>query len=92
MPAATWGPYPGHTPQDIQSGAGIVRNSLLIENVEKTVAWGRWGSTALMINTNFEMLCRGMSRFFGCGWGDTTPLPLAPLHFAACWLHTVAGE
>lgn len=69
MPAAAWGPYPGHTATDIQSGVGVVRNSLLIENAEKTVAWGRWGSTARMLTTNFETLCRGLSQFYACVLG-----------------------
>ena len=36
----TWGAYPGHTPQDIRSGIGVVHNTFLIEDVEKTVIRG----------------------------------------------------
>ena len=36
----TWGAYPGHTYDDIQSGIGIVHNSLMLENVEKSVLYG----------------------------------------------------
>ena len=32
-----WGAYPGHTPQDIQSGTGVVHNSLMFSRPEKTV-------------------------------------------------------
>ena len=32
-----WGAYPGHTPQDIQSGQGIVHNTLMFSRVEKNV-------------------------------------------------------
>ncbi len=36
----TWGAYPGHTYNDIQSGIGVVHNSLMLENVEKSVLYG----------------------------------------------------
>ena len=32
-----WGAFPGHTPDDIQSGVGVVHNTLLFDKVEKTV-------------------------------------------------------
>jgi hypothetical protein len=32
-----WGAYPGHTPQDIQSGTGVVHNTLMFSRVEKGV-------------------------------------------------------
>lgn len=37
---APWGPYPGHTPDDIQSGIGVVHNTFLLEKTEKTVVRG----------------------------------------------------
>lgn len=36
----TWGAYPGHTRQDIQSGVGVVHNTLLFDAPEKTVIEG----------------------------------------------------
>ena len=33
----TWGAFPGHSPQDIQSGAGVVHNSLLFDHPQKSV-------------------------------------------------------
>jgi aldehyde dehydrogenase (NAD(P)+) len=36
----TWGAFPGHTYDDIQSGIGVVHNSLMLENVEKSVLYG----------------------------------------------------
>ncbi len=33
----TWGAYPGHTPEDIQSGAGVVHNTWLFDHPEKSV-------------------------------------------------------
>ncbi|MEM6454465.1 MAG: aldehyde dehydrogenase family protein [Acidobacteriota bacterium] len=33
----SWGAYPGHDLQDIQSGTGVVHNTLMFDDVEKTV-------------------------------------------------------
>jgi len=35
--SATWGAYPGHTPNDIQSGIGVVHNTFLFDHPEKSV-------------------------------------------------------
>ncbi|GGO00105.1 aldehyde dehydrogenase family protein [Nocardia rhizosphaerihabitans] len=37
---ATWGAYPGHTLDDVQSGIGVVHNALLIDRPERTVVRG----------------------------------------------------
>jgi aldehyde dehydrogenase (NAD(P)+) len=37
---ATWGAFPGHTVDDVQSGIGVVHNALLLENPERTVVRG----------------------------------------------------
>lgn len=34
---ATWGAFPGHPPEDIQSGRGVVHNGLLIDYPQKSV-------------------------------------------------------
>lgn len=39
-PYATWGAFPGHTPDDIQSGHGVVHNGLLLTRPERTVVRG----------------------------------------------------
>lgn len=39
-PYATWGAFPGHTPDDIQSGIGVVHNALLLGDAERTVVTG----------------------------------------------------
>jgi aldehyde dehydrogenase (NAD(P)+) len=36
----SWGAYPGHGPQDIQSGTGVVHNSLMLDRTEKSVVRG----------------------------------------------------
>ncbi|MFE3291498.1 aldehyde dehydrogenase family protein [Rhodococcus sp. NPDC059234] len=38
--AATWGAFPGHTLDDVQSGIGVVHNALLIDRPERTVVRG----------------------------------------------------
>lgn len=37
---ATWGAFPGHTLDDVQSGIGVVHNALLLDDVERTVVRG----------------------------------------------------
>ncbi|MBY8884760.1 aldehyde dehydrogenase family protein [Streptomyces sp. PTM05] len=39
-PRATWGAFPGHTLNDVQSGIGIVHNALLLDHTERTVVTG----------------------------------------------------
>jgi hypothetical protein len=36
----TWGAYPGHTLQDIQSGIGVVHNTYMFDKPAKTVIYG----------------------------------------------------
>jgi aldehyde dehydrogenase (NAD(P)+) len=36
---ASWGAFPGHTPDDIQSGIGVVHNSLLFDKPQKSVIY-----------------------------------------------------
>jgi aldehyde dehydrogenase (NAD(P)+) len=35
----SWGAYPGHTPDDIQSGTGVVHNSMLFDRPQKSVIY-----------------------------------------------------
>ncbi len=37
-----WGAYPGHTPDDIQSGSGTVHNTFMLENTERVVLRAPW--------------------------------------------------
>ncbi|TYL50002.1 aldehyde dehydrogenase family protein [Nocardioides sp. BGMRC 2183] len=39
-PYATWGAFPGHPLDDIQSGRGVVHNGLLLDRPERTVVRG----------------------------------------------------
>lgn len=38
--STTWGAHPGHTPQDIRSGTGVVHNTYMFESPEKSVVRG----------------------------------------------------
>jgi len=42
LPQATWGAFPGHTDEDIQSGRGVVHNAILFDRPQKTVVRGRF--------------------------------------------------
>jgi aldehyde dehydrogenase (NAD(P)+) len=37
---ASWGAYPGHTLENVQSGIGVVHNALLLDHTERTVVTG----------------------------------------------------
>jgi aldehyde dehydrogenase (NAD(P)+) len=39
-PRASWGAFPGHTVEDIESGTGVVHNALLVDRIERTVLRG----------------------------------------------------
>lgn len=40
LPTCTWGAYPGHSRQDIQSGSGTVHNALMFGAAQKSVVRG----------------------------------------------------
>lgn len=42
LPRSTWGAFPGHARNDIQSGVGIVHNALLFDKPQKTVVRAPW--------------------------------------------------
>ncbi|MFC9434396.1 aldehyde dehydrogenase family protein [Nocardia sp. NPDC057030] len=39
-PRASWGAFPGHQLDDVQSGIGVVHNAFLLDDVERTVVRG----------------------------------------------------
>jgi aldehyde dehydrogenase (NAD(P)+) len=39
-PRASWGAFPGHTVENIESGTGVVHNALLVDRIERTVIRG----------------------------------------------------
>ena len=40
LASGTWGAFPGHTRDDIQSGTGVVHNAYLFDRPQKTVLHG----------------------------------------------------
>lgn len=84
MPAASWGAFPGHTPDDVGSGIGVVHNALLLdpEHVERTVGRGPWQAwpTPLWFvdNRTAHVTARRLTRFAGIdSWAIAAPLGAA---------------
>lgn len=44
MGCTTWGAYPGHTPNDIQSGIGVVHNTYMFDKPQKSIIYGPFTS------------------------------------------------
>ena len=44
LSACAWGAFPGHTPEDIGSGVGVVHNTLMFDKAEKSIVWGPFAS------------------------------------------------
>ena len=42
MPACTWGAFPGHALDDVQSGIGTVHNAFMFDKAERTVVQAPW--------------------------------------------------
>jgi aldehyde dehydrogenase (NAD(P)+) len=40
LPRSAWGPFPGHTREDIGSGAGFVHNAVMFDKPQKNVVYG----------------------------------------------------
>jgi len=50
LPQCPWGAFPGHTYDDIQSGIGVVHNSLMFDKPEKTVLYGPFRTLPRALN------------------------------------------
>jgi aldehyde dehydrogenase (NAD(P)+) len=50
LPQLTWGAFPGHTYDEIQSGIGVVHNSLMFDKPEKTVLYGPFRTLPRALN------------------------------------------
>ncbi len=50
LPQCAWGAYPGHTYDDIQSGIGVVHNSLMLDHTEKSVLFGPFRTLPRALN------------------------------------------
>jgi hypothetical protein len=42
LSTTSWGAYPGHARNDIQSGCGVVGNAYMLEGIQKSVVRGPW--------------------------------------------------
>jgi len=57
----TWGAFPGHTSEDIQSGTGVVHNAFLFDKPERSIIYGPfriWPKPAWFVN------CRQAHKIF----------------------------
>ncbi len=72
-----WGAHPGHTDQDIQSGRGVVHNTYLLEDVEKSVLRGpfRQPVKPLLFHSNRRAAELGPLL---CEWEATQSMSLLP--------------
>ncbi|NOX85883.1 MAG: aldehyde dehydrogenase, partial [Chlorobi bacterium] len=50
LPQCPWGAYPGHSLNDIQSGIGVVHNSLMLDHTEKSVLYGPFRTLPRALN------------------------------------------
>jgi len=68
MVSPSWGAFPGATPHDIQSGTGVVHNTYLLEDVEKSVVRGpfRTPTKPVWFHTHrtIDTLLPRLGRFF----------------------------
>lgn len=63
--STTWGAYPGHEPEDIQSGSGAVHNAFLFDRPQKSVVTGpfrAWPKPAWFVTNRaahhiFPLMC-----------------------------------
>lgn len=68
----TWGAHDGHIPGDIQSGTGVVHNTLLLDSVVKSVMWAPWEQLPytpfwFYSHANAENLGLHVGKFFANG-------------------------
>jgi hypothetical protein len=77
LAATSWGGYPGATLSDVGSGIGVVHNSYLLQDVEKSVVRGQFRTpyTPAWFHTNLRAheLWRGIARVTATG--DKGPVP-----------------
>ncbi len=82
--SATWGAYPGHPPEDIRSGAGVVHNSHLFDHPEKSVVRSRWKSAPKLPyfadHRNMRQLGERLTRFEASpSWGKLLSVAVAAM-------------
>ena len=58
MVQTPWGAFPGHSPEDVQSGIGMVHNSLMLGATERTVISAPWAPFPRSLRYGFTLLPR----------------------------------
>jgi hypothetical protein len=78
----TWGAFPGHPPEDIQSGAGVVHNAFLFDHPERSVVrapFVMWPTPAWFADhRNLHRLGRNLTQFeTETSWGGLVKVALS---------------
>jgi acyl-CoA reductase-like NAD-dependent aldehyde dehydrogenase len=80
----TWGAFPGHAPEDIQSGTGVVHNSYLLDHPQKSVVRAPFRIKPTPVwfpdHRNLAQTGKRLTRFEGnASWGKLIGVALAAL-------------
>lgn len=84
-PYATWGAFPGHPLDDVQSGRGVVHNALLLARPERTVVRGPFRPFPRSVATGHAALTPVPPWFVDNRTADTTGERLVRFSLAPRW-------
>jgi aldehyde dehydrogenase (NAD(P)+) len=82
---ASWGAFPGHTLEDVQSGIGVVHNALLLDGPERTVVRGPFRPAPRSLLSGEPALSPKPPWFVGNRTGATTGRLLTGFAAAPRW-------
>lgn len=83
LTSTTWGPYPGHQPDDIQSGVGVTHNTYLFDEHEKSVIRAPFRSVLKPLWFADHRQAHTVTRYLTEFEADPKPWKLAPIVAAA---------
>ncbi len=78
-----WGAYPGHDIYDIQSGTGVVHNTLMFSKVEKTVVRAPWRMVPKPIFFPSHKTTLAMSKKLAAFEANPSPLKVPGIFWSA---------
>ncbi|MDH3306485.1 MAG: NAD-dependent aldehyde dehydrogenase, partial [Acidimicrobiia bacterium] len=79
----TWGAFPGHDLTDIQSGRGVVHNTLMFDQPEKSVLYGPFRQPVKPLWFSTHKTAHHVTRHLTELEADPSPAKLVPLFAAA---------
>lgn len=86
---AAWGAYPGHTLEEVGSGIGIVHNTHLLADTEKTVAYGPFRPFPFSVLKGELSLAPRPPWFVTARTADRSGEALSKLGARRSWLNTL---